>query len=400
MLSVRQAEEIIHHSAVQKESQTRSLEDIYGYVLGEDIMADRDYPPENKSLMDGLAVYFNDWQNGVRTFKIIGEQPAGSRPLELSLSGECVHVMTGALLPKKADCVIPIEQTKINQDYAQIAEAFNPVPGQYIQVKGSQARLGDVLIQKGTRILSPQLAILASVGKSRARVNQEIKVAVISTGDELVAVNEEVSPYQTRKSNSYFIQSALEGLNGCTVQGFHFADDKYLLLKEIKNILDDFDLIVSTGGVSMGKYDFLPEVLNELKVTMLFHKVKQRPGKPLWFGQSSGGKLVFALPGNPISTQVCLCRYVIPAIKSMMGVLTKPLYAQLENDVKMKDDFTSFLPVKVACSNEGVLIARPADFRGSGDVTALGESDGFIEMAQEKQGGQKGAAYPLYLWNG
>ena len=222
---------------------------------------------------------------------------------------------------------------------------------------------------------------------------------MISTGDELVEVHEQPEPYQIRQSNAYALKSALQDFGYQKVTQYHVNDDKAQLIECLGNALSTSDILILTGGVSMGKFDFVPEVMQQLGIKVLFHKVKQRPGKPFWFGKSSENKVVFALPGNPNAAVICFYRYVIPQLCRSSGEKKiRQQYATLSENVRFEKALTYFLPVILDYGKDGRTIATPIKIGGSGDYGALGCSDGFVEIDEDQDCLSKGQALPLYRW--
>ena len=363
-----------------------------GRVLKEDILADRDFPPFDRVSMDGIAIVFDTFLAGSRTFEIENIQAAGSKQLELKNKTNCIEVMTGAVLPINTDVVIPYEQVTIANGKA-VVEIDEINQFQNIHSQGNDRKKTDILIKKN-RIISPsEIGIFATVGKSTIKVAKQPKVLIISTGDELVAVNENPLPYQIRRSNVYSMLSLLEDLK-INAKTAHLTDDKPQLKEKIARYLEQYDVLLFSGAVSKGKYDFLPEVLDELGVKKLFHKVKQRPGKPFWFGKK-GSKSVFAFPGNPVSTYVGCLKYFYPWYKKSVGIqYENQESAILSEDFFFKPELTYFLQVKTK-NEKGQLYATPVVGHGSGDLANLADADAFLEMPDTKSNFTKGEVFPL-----
>jgi molybdopterin molybdotransferase len=363
-----------------------------GRVLKEDIQADRDFPPFDRVSMDGIAIVFDTFTAGNRTFKIENVQAAGSKQLELNNTSNCIEVMTGAVLPKNTDAVIPYEQVNIANGKAVVEiDVINQL--QNIHKQGNDRKKTDILIKKNKVISPSEIGIFATVGKSTIKVAKQPKVLIISTGDELVAVNENPLPYQIRRSNVYSMLSLLEDLK-IHAETAHITDDKPLLKEKISRYLEQYDVLLFSGAVSKGKYDFLPEVLDELGVKKLFHKVKQRPGKPFWFGKK-GSKSVFAFPGNPVSTYVGCLKYFYPWYKKSVGIqYENQESANLSEDFFFKPELTYFLQVKTK-NEKGQLYATPVVGHGSGDLANLADADAFLELPDDKSNFAKGEVFPL-----
>lgn len=403
MISVEEADKIIFKNLPKFPIISAPLNATYGQVLREDIDADRDDPAFDKSLVDGVAIKLSAYEKGGRVFKIQGVQAAGQVPGRLSSQKNCFEIMTGAVLPKGCDCIIPVEQITKRGETIVLGEQ-NLLAGQFFRRKGADHKKGTRLLSQGTLIGTPQIAIAASVGHSRLKITRQPKIAIISTGDELVDIDKKIQPYQTRTSNSYALQAALFQKNFLNTEIFHIPDDEKMLYKKIKTILGQFDVLILSGGVSMGKFDFVPGILKQLNVQVLFHKVSQKPGKPFWFGKNKSSKLVFALPGNPVSTIVCAYRYVLPALRKGMGLRDyqiKTLSQQLvllDQEIPAHPELTLFVPVKTEMDDRGQLKAQSVQYGGSGNINSLGMSDGFIELKGKMGAYSKNAVVPFYFW--
>jgi len=395
MKTVAQAEFIIRKAIVKGKTLTVKFNDAYGYTLAESIKADRNYPAADKSMMDGIAISFKDYKKGTRPFKLEGVIAAGSKPKSLSKVNSAIEIMTGAILPSNADVVIPVENLKIKNGSASVDKKYSVKLGDYIQKKASHNKKGDVLLTKGQKLLAPQIAIAATVGKSTLKVIASPRVAIVTTGDELINVNKMPKNHQIRKSNSYFIDHAISQNTTAKTKVFHFKDNKRTITDGIKKILKEFDLLVLTGGVSMGKFDFVPEALKQNKVKELFHKVTQKPGKPIWVGQTTKGQMVFGLPGNPVSTMCCTYKYVIPAIQQICGGAQSQFEVKLNKQIQKKTEFTFYQPVRML--KDGLF--TPVNFKHSSDVLALAKSDGFIEIPAGVKRTKLNQDYKYYAWS-
>lgn len=393
MIRVSAVDDLINGSLLELPVEKIDFEDSLGRVLKEEIVADREFPPFDRVMMDGIAIRFSEWESGLREYPVTGLQAAGDPIQTLTEPTSCLEVMTGAILPTGADTVIKYEDLNIEAGIAKVTQNLLVRDKQHVHPQGADRQTGAVLIKVNT-ILSPaEVAILATVGKSQVMVANQPKVAVIATGDELVDVSETPLQHQIRKSNVYELQAGLAE-QGILADIFHFIDDKEQLLVGLKRILDNYDVLVLSGGVSMGKLDYVPEILAELSVEKLFHKVSQRPGKPFWFGRYKGG-VVFALPGNPVSTYVGLKRYVIPFLWRSAGVEPKVVKAKLSKDFSFKPDLTYFLQVTLEYK-DGFLLATPAPGQGSGDLANLVNSEAFIELPQGKDIYKAGEVFTCY----
>ncbi|MGV3587809.1 MAG: molybdopterin molybdotransferase MoeA [Adhaeribacter sp.] len=399
MITVAEATRLIQENTITLPITEVALTEANGCVLRENIYADRDFPPFHRVSMDGIAIQFASFQAGEDTFGIEGIQLAGVPAQRLEQLDNCLEVMTGAILPGNTDTVIRYEDLKIfERNGIRYAHVFAAPKGrmQNVHQRGSDRQAADLLIPAGTLLSPAEIAVIATVGKTTVQVTQPPRIAIISTGDELVAITEMPLPHQIRQSNSYMLQAALQE-QGVKAERFHLRDDKADLLAELKNLLSRFDALILSGGVSKGKADFVPEVLTELGVQKLFHEVAQRPGKPFWFGRVANGPVVFALPGNPVSTFVCFYKYVRPWVQASFGApaaLTPK--AILQEETVFRLDLTYFLPVKVAVGSSGMLVANPVHMGGSGDFAALLSADGFLELPPKQNTFSAGEVYVFY----
>jgi molybdopterin molybdotransferase len=375
-----------------------------GRILKETIVADRDFPPFDRVSMDGIAVAAEVFNKGQRTFKIEGVQAAGSPQLQLKDSVNCIEAMTGAMLPKGCDVVIPYELLTIENGKAQVnldeIKYF-----QNIHPKGFDKKVGAVLIAENTKISPAEIGVLATVGKATVKVGKQPKVMIVSTGNELVDVTETPAEHQIRRSNVYTLVSLLENLK-IKADTAHILDDKQVLKLKIEAFLNEYDVLLFSGAVSKGKFDFIPEVLTELGVEKLFHQVKQRPGKPFWFGVKPANqnnnsttlnqqnKVVFAFPGNPVSTFVNCLKYFHPWYCKSADLNSENQYAVLAEDFYFKPNVTYFLQVKLS-QKEGVLLATPVSGKGSGDLANLVAADAFLELPDDRTDFKKGECFPI-----
>lgn len=393
LITVEEAVSLIETHTPPLTIKTLPITECYGLVLAQDIHSERDQPPFNRMAMDGVAIDFSEYQKGRRSFKVEGMQRAGQAQTVLKDKSQCIEAMTGGVLPTNATAVIRYEDTHIKDGICTIEDnlTFNMMNN--VHEKGSDHKQGDKLLSEGQVIYGPQMGIIASNGYQEIKVYAPPRIAVISTGDELVDLHQMPLPHQIRRSNSYAMKAQLNCCGFKQVHTFHLADDKELLFTELSKILEQHDVLVLAGGVSMGKFDFLPQVFNDLQVKKIFHKISQRPGKPFWYGVTEK-KSVFALPGNPVSAITCLRRYVIPALNKM----PHNEIATLSEDFEFNKDLTYFLPVKLSY-NDSRLQATPIKTNGSGDYGSLGVSDGFLELPKDQSMFKAGESFKLFRWS-
>jgi molybdopterin molybdotransferase len=400
MVSVQEAEKLILQNIGSATIQSVPILQAAGMTLAEEVCAERDYPPFDRVTMDGIGICYESYAQGVREFVISGVVGAGDEPLFLVNVQTCLEVMTGAVCSPGVDCIIPIELLTINKGVAKIVDESPQIrSGWNIHPQGSDCRSGKVLLRSGMTLNSSSIAVAASEGAEYVKVFSRPKVAVISSGNELVELSAKPEPWQIRRSNSYTIAAQLEALKLADVEVFHVQDDLSVIEKTFARLLQDFDMLIMSGAVSKGKFDYIPDVLEKLQVKKLFHCVTQRPGKPMWFGVSAEDKPVFALPGNPVSTVAGFTRYVIPALLRYLHIeKTGKLTVSLSKDFKFKKNLTYFLPVKIQ-QDGSRLLAEPASVNGSGDFSALAYTDGLVELPAEVSEFPKGFEVDFYSWD-
>lgn len=400
MLTPAQADELIGQHLQCLPIESLPLSQCAGAVLRENIYAERDAPPFDRVAMDGIALDSTTVSGGVRKLRIQATQAAGDAPLVLSSSTACIEVMTGAVLPTGCDSVVPVEEIAIRDGHAELAQGVSAEAGRNVHRRGSDTRQGTLLVHAGVRLRSPEIAIAAAAGMPRIRVSSQPMLAVISTGNELIEPGEPVLPHQVRRSNAYAIVTELRAHGFQRVADDHITDDLTELKRRLKFHLETHDVLVLSGGVSMGKFDLVPKALDDLGVRPVFYKVAQRPGRPMWFGVASSGAAVFALPGNPVSTLVCLRRFVIPALFASLGQspAALPEKIALAAPVPVTVALTYYLPVRVELDDWGRPWAVPQPTNGSGDFTALASSDGFVELPPGPNTYAKGFITRLYRW--
>jgi molybdopterin molybdotransferase len=313
--------------------------------------------------------------------------------------GRCIGIMTGASLPIDADCIVPVERITVADGVAMLEDGYEAKERQFIHPRASDHAADAELLTPGKRISPMDIAVISSAGLTAVDVTATPAVRIVSTGNELVPAGEPIEPHQIRISNGPAIQALLEkhGYSDCVHD--HLVDERDVLRERIAQQLDESDVLILSGGVSMGKADFVPEVLADLGVEVIFHRVSQRPGKPMWFGTAPGGKAVFALPGNPVSALVCCRQYVIPALaKASSAAAGTPEFASLAGDVTFKPELTCFQPVRLISNAAGQVLAMPVKTNTSGDFTALSATDGYVELAKDESHFPSGTAVFLHRW--
>ena len=396
MLTPAEAATAIAAALAPLEAEPCPLGAAAGRVLREDIAAERDQPPFDRVAMDGIAIALAAYSAGQRSFRIAGTVPAGTKPLPLPSADACLEVMTGAVLPPGADTVIPFESLALDGARATIRVEAPLVRHANVHRQGTDARAGSRVLSAGTRLYGPELAIVASAGRGTVRVGRDPRIAVISTGDELVGPDQPLEPWQIRRSNVYGVAATLALAGYRRLTDAHAPDDPVTIRAQLAAHLADHDVLVLSGGVSAGRFDHVPAALEAIGVRRIFHKIAQRPGKPLWFGIGPAGQPVFALPGNPVSTLVCVTRYVLPALARLTGATPAPTqHACLAAGYESRHALTTFVPFDRA--TDGALVVTVHPTHGSGDFTALAGTAGFIEFDPGRRW-EPGASVPIYTW--
>ena len=386
MLSYEQAREKVIEVVAERRGvparEVVELGEAFSRVLADAVVADRDYPPFDRATRDGFAVRSRDLAAGAATLEIIGEIKAGDIFTGTIGPGQCVQIMTGAAVPPGADAVVMIEHTRSSKSRVAIERVVEP--GQNIVPRGSEARAGQVVLTPGTRLGYAELALAAQVGQHRLTVYARPSVAILSTGDEVVGFDQQPGPFQIRNSNGISL-ATLATLAGAKPIQLGNAPDRHAELRARIEQGLEADILILSGGVSMGKYDLVEVVLRELGAEFFFEGVAIRPGRPAVFG-CCRHKFVFGLPGNPVSTMVTFELFVLPAIDLLSGAAPRPLpffRARLAAPVRQTAALTHFLPARLDWSN-GEPIVHELPWQGSGDIVALAKANGFLVVPQAK----------------
>lgn len=391
-------------AVTQRGSESVSLMDASGRILFDDIRADINIPPLDNSAMDGFALRWKDTG---------GANP--DRPVELLIEGEIqaggdyqnikvkehssIRIMTGAPIPRGADAVIPVEFTKEDTARGTISILKELQIHENIRFAGEDIKAGQVVLKKGTKLRSAETGLLASLNISEVSVYQKPRVAIISTGDEIAEVGKELRPGQIRNSNAYTLASEIRKYNGIP-HYIGIAKDSLSVTKELFSRALEFDIVVSTGGVSMGKYDLVKEVLMELGANISFETIRMKPGKPVIFG-SRKNTIVFGLPGNPVSTMVSFIEFVRPALLKMSGArnLKKPeILAIADNDINKRKGRMEFLRGFFSIT-DGVVHVSTTGPQGSGILRSMSEANCLIVMSEDSTGCKKGEKVLVQLIN-
>jgi len=396
MVLVEEAEKIILGHCQDYGAEFLPLDDCLGRVLAEDVVADRDLPPFDRVTMDGIAIRYEVFRRGIRTFRIKATQAAGEEPIDITADDECIEIMTGAVLPPSTDTVVPYEEIDMAQSSATV-KAGDVIAGQNIHHRGKDKKQHEVLVETGTFITPAVITVASAVGKASLSVKKNPRVIIISTGDELVDIGDVPETFQVRRSNNYALRAGLQQY-GVTSDMLHLPDDTATIEAQLGDCVRAYDVILLSGGVSMGKFDFVPEALEKLQVKKLFHKVRQRPGKPFWFGHYPGGALVFAFPGNPVATFLCFHRYFLPWLKASWGIDSRPPAAMLDEDFTFPPLLQYFLQVRLRVDPRGQWLATPVEGHGSGDFANLLAADAFLELPVGREEFKKGEVFPVWVF--
>jgi len=374
MISVAEAIQIVRQQTRPLPSERVNLEDALQRVLAETVVADTDLPPFDRSQMDGYAVRAADTNDAPVRLRIVGESAAGKGWRNELKEAEAVRIMTGAPVPAGADSVQQVELTHELKDGTVVELLESVEPGRSIVKRAAEIKAGETVLQSGVTINAAMMAVLAAFGYAEVAVGKRPRVAVMATGSELVDVHEKPGQDQIRDSNNYSI-AAYAQLNGAVVQRLPLAQDETSVLKkQIAKAAKTCDVIVTSGGVSMGVYDLTKSALKELDAEIFFERVALRPGKPTVFARLPNGTLVFGLPGNPVSVAVTFNLFARTALLAMQGVTEPALKyesALLARSVKGTADRESYLPAQLTTNDDGELIAFPLKWGGSSDFVAF-----------------------------
>jgi molybdopterin molybdotransferase len=381
MLSVSEAQALVmqHARALPSIRKPVSLE-LLGQVLAEDVASDLDMPPFDKALMDGFAVRSADLPDGKGTLRVIEEVTAGQMPKQGLHPGQATRIMTGAPIPRGADAVVMIERTRLSPSGHLEVDDKAPRPGQNIMPRGREMRRGETVLQSGSALRPQEFGILTSVGKTSIAVVPRPQVSILSTGDELVDAERQPGPGQIRNGNGPMLLAQVARAGGIPFS-LGIAPDLVPRLRELVEKGLQSNILVLCGGVSAGKLDLVPKVLEELEVRAHFHKVELKPGKPVFFGtRGDGPTLVFGLPGNPVSALVCFELFVRPAIRRLMGYAKTDVVlvqAVLQDKFDYKTDRPTYYPCCLGQDAKGYEV-RPVPWFGSPDLRSVARANAFL----------------------
>jgi molybdopterin molybdotransferase len=399
MIDVEEAKRRILEESERLDVVEIDLDDAWARVLAEDVPADRDFPPTDRSAMDGFAVRWEDVREPGRTLDLAGEVRAGRPVGDLRVDpGSCVRIMTGSTVPPGADTVVMVELTSEDKSSGKVTFQGEPIRGQHIRVRGEDVRAGERILSRGAPIHAAEIAALASVGRTRVRVHRTPVVQIVSSGDEVVETDVTPAPHQVRNSNARCLLAQLREL-GLEGRYLGIAPDTRDGLGEAVRAGLTGDVLLITGGVSMGKYDLVGEVLAEAGMRQVFHKVAVRPGKPMLVGRH-GDCLVVGLPGNPVSTFTGFAAFVAPALRKMSGYArcdNLEVTAVLAERLKRKPGRTTYHLARVARTEDG-FTALPVRAMGSGDVVSMSRANAFVVTSPGARALDPGTPVTAVLW--
>jgi molybdopterin molybdotransferase len=399
MIELGEAQQLLWNEAQTLDIVEVSLDFAYGRVLAEQVAADRDFPPTDRSAMDGFAVRAEDLGQGVTELEVIGEVRAGQTGPELNIGpGQAARIMTGGVIPIGADAVVMVERTRPSGSGGRVSVEDLPEPGQHIRPRGQEIKSGGPVLAPGVPIHAPEIAALASVGATEVPVYRRPVVHVLATGDEIVEPDERPQPHQLRNSNSRALLAQLLELH---IEGAYcgVAPDER---RQLKMRLDQGlagDCLLISGGVSVGEYDLVGEMLAESGMRLLFHKVSVKPGKPILAGRC-GDCLVIGLPGNPVSTYVGFAVFVAPALRRMMGYRNwrnLEFDATLDRPLRSKPGRATYHLARLLTTPEGFRVHRVST-TGSGDVLSLARANALIVTPARGVDLAAGAGVRVLAW--
>ena len=393
MISVEEACRFIDYYTKDFDTEKVPLLQSTNRTLATNIIADRDFPPFDRVTMDGIAINRNAFVVGQKKFIVEKISAAGASVQTLESEQNCIEVMTGTVLPVNTDAVIPYEQCEIKNGIAEvIADEIKAY--QNVHKQGSDETKRSILLEKNTLITPAYIGVMATVGISEAQVYRLPSVAICSTGDELVSIEETPLSHQIRQSNIYLLAADLQ-TEKIVADLYHLPDEKQQMKQQLQLIINNHDVVLLSGAVSKGKFDFLPAVLEEVSMTTIFHHVAQRPGKPFLFGNINS-KLVFGFPGNPVSTFVCYHLYFKRWLRQCLHQTERKAMAKLSGDIKLSSPLTNHVLVKLN-NDGGNAIAEPIFFSTSGDIPSMIHADGIISLPANKNYFPKGEVFEVIL---
>lgn len=398
-LSVNAAQRIVLESVATLEAEPVKLGQALGRVLAEEVCANRDQPPYDISAMDGYALRSTDLGKVPAVLQIVEDIKAGDRPAKTLAPGQCARIMTGAPLPQGADAVIRVEDTQALPDNrAQINLAVKS--GNDIRRLGENMRSGEVVLSSGTYITPGVVGVLATVKHAQVQVCRRPRVAILSTGNELEGLDEPVNPDKIPDANSYALLAQVQALGIEPALLGIARDDPDELAHYLRRGLE-YDVLLVSGGTSVGVHDYVRPTIEALGVQMLFWRVEMKPGHPVAFGKA-GDKIIFGLPGNPVSSMVCFEQFVAPALRRMMGytrIHRRTLQTRLAHNVKHRLGRTEFIRVTLV-QEQGGYAANSTGAQGSGMLLSMARADGLLVVPSDSNGLEAGSMVTVQLLDG
>ncbi len=380
MITLEKAQQILLEQVSVGETITLKLRKAGQYRLAEAVYCDVDYPPFARSVMDGYAVKASDVAHVPVRLRVAGQVPAGLDSQLVLQSGEAIQINTGAPIPAGADAVVRVEITTLHSDGREVEIGESVPVGKFITERATYAHAGDLVIEAGAVLTPMNMAVAATAGAGEVRVYRKPSVAYLVTGDELVDVDAQPSGAQIRNSNEYLLASLLEAARVDAKSLGVVGDDPAELRKRMESGCA-YDVLITTGGISMGAFDYVPRILEELGAELLVHKIAIKPGRPTIFARLPSGTLVFALPGNPMSALVGYELLVRPALSLMQGGDGQPMrliQAVCEGELSAIRDRQTFIPAVVRVNSEGLWTVGLLSWFGSGDAVGAANANALI----------------------
>jgi molybdopterin molybdotransferase len=404
MIAVEEALRLIEENVQPFSAEPVLLESAVGRVLAFDVRADRNSPPWRKSMMDGFAVRASDINSGISTLDVIETVTAGDAPTKVVAAGQATRIMTGAPVPVGADAIVMIEMCEFDDASNQVMINLDSIQaGKHLMEAGANFAAGDLIFPEGKQVRALDVGLLAEVGASEIVVSKSPTIAVLPTGDELVPACESPQGPQIRNSNGPMLLAMLRAKGLAATDLGIGRDSRDDMFPKLKRGLEE-DVLILSGGVSAGTLDLVPSLLTELGVKEIFHKVKVKPGKPIFFGthdRADGSRgYVFGLPGNPVSSLVGFRLFVAVALKLLSddsnAIEATPQLARLSKNHETRGDRPTWWPARRVASEDSCLVAEPLNWNGSSDLLALGSAEGLIQFPAGSKTHEAGAEFPFW----
>jgi molybdopterin molybdotransferase len=383
MIAPREAQSILFDIAQPRETLVLPLHSALGYVASEDVRSVHDIPPFTNSAMDGFAVFSSDLsevtENKPKRLKVIETVAAGGVPSRSIQPGSCIEIMTGALLPRGADSVVMVENTKKENDEVLVFRKV--LPGANVRAQGEDVSKGDVILEKGSLLDSARIGLLAATGTPKISVYAKVKVGIVITGNELILPGSQLMPGKIFNSNGFILFSMVREAGAIPVEFGIVSDEREKLIEVVREARSSCDVLISSGGVSAGKFDFVEEVLEKDDWEFLFSSIQQKPGKPMVAARRMS-KFFFGLPGNPVSVMVCFELYVRPFLRKKMGIspfTRKWVKGNFAAPYLHKSSRTEWVRVKLHTEGRRVILT-PFHYQGSGIIRSMVYADGLAEI--------------------